>query len=184
MAGIFNKAVLTQRGLALLAKAGGGLCTITLTKAATGDGSYADGEDISQRTALKSQKQEFQINTVTVWDSTNVFVKWVATNYKSALDYLTTGYYIKEVGLFATDPDEGEILYAIATAVTDQWDYMPEYDNIAPAKITFDMLCKVDNAEDVTIEMPNRMYLYDEDTGDKYALGIKNGLMYYEEVEE
>ena len=40
MAGIFNKAVLTQKGLALLAKAGGGLCTIVLTKAATGDGSY------------------------------------------------------------------------------------------------------------------------------------------------
>lgn len=183
MAG-FNEAVLTTKGLALLAKAQGGLTTITLTKAATGDGSYSPGEDITQRTALKNQKQEFSLNTVTVQNETNVYVKFIITNYKSEHEYLTQGYYIKEIGIFATDPDEGEILYAIATAKENEWDYLPSYDSLLPSTITVDMMIEVTNADSVTIEMPNRMYLYDNNTGDKYELGIENGLMYYEEVTE
>ena len=41
MAGVFKEAVLTAKGIALLAKAQAGRCTIKLTKAATGDGSYS-----------------------------------------------------------------------------------------------------------------------------------------------
>lgn len=184
MAGVFHDAVLTTQGLALLAKAQAGLCSIQLTKAVTGDGAYSDGEDITSRTALKSQKQEFLLNTVTVQNETNVFVKFIITNYKSASEYLSQGYYVKEIGLYATDPDDGEILYAIAIAVTDQWDYMPSYNSLIPATITIDILTEVSNASSVTIETPNYTYLYDDSTGDKYVIGINNGLMYYEEVEE
>lgn len=179
MAGVFNNAVLTQKGIALLAKAQGGLCSIVLTKAATGDGSYTDGEDISQQTELKNKIQEFNLETVTVWDTNNVLVKFIITNYIDSSHILTTGYYVKELGIYATDPDEGTILYAIATAVTDQWDYMPAYDNLLPQKIIVDMLTKVVNADDVTVIMPNREYLYDEDNGDEYELGIKSGEVYY-----
>ena len=64
MAGVFKEAVLTAKGIALLAKAQAGRCTIKLTKAATGDGSYSDGEALTNRTALKSKKQEFALITV------------------------------------------------------------------------------------------------------------------------
>ena len=50
MAGVFKEAVLTAKGIALLAKAQAGRCTIKLTKAATGDGSYSDGEALTNRT--------------------------------------------------------------------------------------------------------------------------------------
>lgn len=184
MAGFFNEAVLTEKGIALLAKAQAGLCTITFTKAVTGNGDYAEGEDIAKRTALKNQKQEFSLNTVTVQNVSNVFVKFIITNFKSETDYLTEGYYVKEIGLYALDPDDGEVLYAIATAVTDEWDRMPAYNDLLPAKITIDMLTEVANADTVTIEAPNKMYMYDDTTGDKYVLGVENGLLYYEEVEE
>jgi len=184
MAGVFNEAVLTQKGIALLAKAQAELCTIALTKAVTGDGTYTEGEDISQRTALKSQKQDFSINTVMVQNVTNVFVKFIITNYKSESEYLTQGYYVREIGLYAQDPDEGEILYAIATAVSGHEDYLPSYNDLLPSTITIDMLTEVANADTVTIEAPNKMYLYDDTTGDKYVLGVENGLLYYEEVEE
>lgn len=183
MAGIFNEAVLTKKGIALLAKAQAGQCTIQLTKAVTGNGSYSDGEDIASRTKLKSQKQEFSLETVTVQNVSNVFVKFVITNRKSASDVLKEGYYVKEIGLCATDPDESEILYAIATAVTDQWDYMPSYNDLIPSTITVDILTEVANASEVIIEAPNYTYFYDEATGDKYVIGINNGLLYYEEVE-
>ena len=184
MAGVFNQAVLTNKGIALLAKAQAGRCTISLTKAATGDGSYADGEVITSRTELKSKKQEFLLETVTVQNQTNVYVKFIITNRKSDEEHLTQGYYVKEVGLYAIDPDEGEILYAIATAVNNQWDYMPSYNDLIPSTITINFLTEVANAENVIITTPNHTYFYDETTGDKYVIGINNGLLYYEEVNE
>lgn len=184
MAGVFNQAVLTKKGISLLAKAQAGRCTISLTKAVSGNGSYSSGEDLTNRTALKNQMQQFSINTVIVQNATNVYVKFIITNYKSASDYLRQGYYVKEIGLYATDPDEGEILYAIATAITDQWDYMPSYNNLLPSTITIEMLTEVANASTVEIEAPNKMYLYDDKTGEKYQLGVEDGLLYFEEVAE
>ena len=96
---------------------------------------------------------------------------------------LEHGYYVKEVGIFANDPDEGEILYAIAVAITDQWDYMPAYNNLLPSTITVNFLTEVSNASEVTIEAPNQYFLYDQVTGGKYTLGVENGLLYFEEVE-
>lgn len=183
MAGIFNEAVLTTKGIALLAKAQAGRCAIKLTKAETGSGSYARGEDLKARTALKSRMQTFPLNTVRTQNATNVYVKFIITN-KQEGGNLAQGYYVKEVGLFATDPDEGEILYAIATAVENQWDYMPSYNNLLPSTITLEFLTEVSNAANVTIVAPNETFLYDKATGDKYVLGIENGLMFYEEVEE
>jgi hypothetical protein len=110
-------------------------------------------------------------------------VKFIITN-KQDSGNLANGYYVKEVGIFATDPDEGEILYAIAIAVENQWDYMPAYNDLLPSTITVDFLAEVSNADEVTITAPNEMYLYDQATGDKYVLGVENGLMYFEEVEE
>lgn len=183
MAGVFNEAVLTTKGIALLAKAQAGTCTIAFTKAATGSGSYSSGETITSRTALKNQVQEFSLNTVKVQNSTNVYVKFIITNNPDS-GALTTGYYVTEVGLFATDPDEGEILYAIATAVTDQWDYMPSYNDLLATTITVEFLTEVANASEVTITSPNQTYLYDTTDGTKYVLGVSDGLLYYEEVDE
>jgi hypothetical protein len=182
MAGVFQESVLTAKGIALNAKAQAGKCTIKLTKAAAGDGSYSTGEDISKRTALKSVKQTFPLTTVTVQNKSNVFVKFVMTNKQDGGN-LANGYYVKEVGLYATDPDEGEILYAIAIGVENQWDYMPAYNDLLPSTITVDFLTEVTNAESVVIMAPNQMYLYDETTGTKFVLGVDNGLLYFEEAE-
>lgn len=183
MAGIFKESVLTKKGIALLAKAQAGRCTIKLTKAAAGDGSYTSGEDLTTRTALKSQKQTFPLTTTTVQNATNVFVKFIMSNHQDSGD-LKNGYYVKEIGIFATDPDEGEILYALAIAETDQWDYMPAFNDLLPSTITIDFLLEVSNATDVTIQMPNKQYAYDDTTGKKYVIGIDNGLIYFQEVAE
>lgn len=183
MAGVFKEAVLTTKGIALLAKAQAGQCTIALTRAESGCGSYEDGEDIQSQTALKETMQSFSLETVTVINDTNVCTKFIITNNPDS-GTLETGYYVKEIGIFATDPDEGEILYALAIAEEDKWDYMPAYNDLLPSTITVDFMIKVANASEVTITAPNRTYLYDETTGAKYILGIDDGLLYYEEVDE
>lgn len=182
MAGVFQRSALTEKGIALVAKATAGICTITMTKAATGDGSYTDGEELSVRTALKSQKQTFSLKTVAVHDSSHVFVQFVMTNNPTG-GSLQTGYHVREIGIYATDPDEGEILYAIAVASDETCDFMPAYDGMMASTIIVDFLAEVANASSVTITAPNQMYLYDEDTGIRYALGIKNGKVYYEEID-
>lgn len=157
----FNAAVLTAKGIALLAKAQAGQTNIEFTKAASGDGSYEAEESLLTVEALKAQRQEFPINKVSVVNDATVFVKFLITNQQEAGN-LSQGYYVKEVGIFATDPDEGEILYAIATAVENQWDYMPAYNGLLPAAITVEFFAEVSNAAEVTINSPGA-YLLVED---------------------
>ena len=102
---------------------------------------------------------------------------------------MQNGYYIKEVGIYAKDPDEGEILYAIAIANDNQWDYLPAYNDLLPSTIAINFLIEVSNADKVVIRMDaplqvSTVVLTDDITGKKYRLGISNGAFYYEEVEE
>lgn len=188
MAGVFKAAVLTKKGIALLAKAQTEGATIELVKAVTGDGSYSGSEDLTSRTSLKQQKQEFKLTSVRRQNETNVFVKFMITN-KQESGNLLSGYYIKEVGIYAKDPDEGEILYAIAIANENQWDYLPAYNDLLPSTISVNFLAEVSNADSVIIKMAapaqvNSLVLTDDDTGTKYRFGIKSGAFYYEEVDE
>ncbi len=112
----FNKAVLTKKGIALLAKAQAGQTGIQFTRAVSGNGSYGADETLTDKTALKDQRQEFPFDKLSVLNGTTVSARFTITN-EQASGNLTEGYHVKEVGLYATDPDEGEILYAIATAV-------------------------------------------------------------------
>lgn len=146
----FNAAVLTAGGIELNAKVQSGRCSIAFTKAATGDGNYEDGEVLITRTELKSKKQEFLISSLSVVNESTTVLRFIVTNHSNTED-LKHGYYIKEVGIYAEDPDKGEILYAIATAVENEWDYMPAYNNLLPSTNTMDFYTEVSNASDVII---------------------------------
>ena len=146
----FKEAVLTRKGIALLAKAQAEEKTIAFTRAVTGSGEYEEGEDLASRTELKNYQQEFAPTTIQRQNETNVYVRFSITNNPS-YGALTHGYYVTEIGLMANDPDEGEILYGIAIADEDKADYLPAYNNLLPAVIGVDFLIEVDNAESVTI---------------------------------
>ena len=182
MAGIFSCSALTEKGLALSAKVQSGLSSIAFTKAAAGDGAYSDDEDISQRTSLKQQRQTFPITSVGVRSPSSVAVRFIASNHQSQEHGgdLVRGYEIREIGIFARDPDEGEILYAIALGVEDHYDYMPAYDEQIPTEIAINYIAALANADSVTLEMPSGAFvLYDDATGERYILGIANGELYY-----
>lgn len=146
----FKQAVLTKKGLALLAKAQTDNTGITITKAVTGSGIYEDGEDVTTRTALKEQKQAFAPTTITRKNDTNVFIRFSITNNPSG-GALREGYYVREIGIMANDPDDGEILYALAVTEENKADYLPSYNELMPSVIGVDFLIEVDNSENVTI---------------------------------
>lgn len=149
---IWNPGKLTKDGKALLAKAQAGKCAIQITKAQSGSGSYTSGEDISQRTALKTVKQTFPISNKVINTDSALVLKITMEN-----STLTAGYDITEFGVFASDPDKGEILYSIATASTS--DYMPAYNGVVPSVINMSYYLEVANASTVTIKSAGALAL-------------------------
>lgn len=158
----FGASVLTQKGLNLIAKAQAGQAAIKFTKAAAGDGTYADGESLAGLTELKSKVQEMPINEVLVVNENTVYLKFVISNMTDYLQ-LDRGYYVKEIGIYAQDPDEGEILYAVAVAVNEQWDYMPAYNGLHAATILMEFYTEVCNASCVQIVSAQGIYALQED---------------------
>ena len=154
---IWNPSKLTNKGKALLAKAQAGRATIEITKAQTGAGTHVGNlEDV---VALKDPKQTFPISGKELKNDNTLVVNVAITN-KGADFTLQTGYDIREFGLFAKDPDVGEILYSIATAQTS--DYMPAYNDIIPSVINMSYYLEVANAASVTINSAGAIALQDD----------------------
>ena len=154
---IWNQSKLTTAGKALLAKAQAGQTSIQITKAQTGSGSYSSGENLEGRTALKTPKQTFPIQSKSISDADNTLILKIAITNKSETETLSTGYDITELGIFAKDPQKGEILYSIATASTS--DYMPAYNGVIPSVINLSYYLEVANAASVTINSAGALAL-------------------------
>lgn len=145
----WNPSKLTTKGKALIAKAQAGKCTIKITKAQTGSGQYSSGEATDTRTSLKTPVQTLSIHSKEIQNGSTLVLKIAITNKTSDAEYLESGYEIREFGIFAQDPDEGEILYSIATASVS--DYMPAYNGVIPSVISMSYYLEVANASSVTI---------------------------------
>lgn len=154
---IWNQSKLTKAGKALLAKAQAGQTSIQITKVQTGSGSYSSGENLEDRTALKTPKQTFPIQSKSISDADNTLILKIAITNKSETETLSTGYDITELGIFAKDPQKGEILYSIATASTS--DYMPAYNGVIPSVINLSYYLEVANAASVTINSAGALAL-------------------------
>ena len=96
--------VFTQEGLNLLAKAQTGT-PLNFTRIAVGDG-YLNGQDETKFTALIEEKMSLAITNCIVSGSGAATVEAVLSNAG-----LAAGFYWREIGIFAQDPQLGEILY-------------------------------------------------------------------------
>lgn len=95
--------------------------------------------------SLKDQRQVFGFSKREYVNDATSMLQVIVTNKG-----LQEGYYIKEIGVFAQDPDEGEILYSLSLAADGKWDYLPEYEWGA-AMIELEIDTAVSNAEKVVI---------------------------------
>lgn len=154
----FRKAVITQKGLALLQKTQMQNIKLEFSKIVSGSGSYTEDEVLDGATALKQQMQEFPFSSVDVVDPQTIKLVSVISN-----EGLQSAYYIREIGVYATDPDEGEILYSLAVAYPNKADYMTAYDGAAPVTIGLDTFQAVSNSENVTIRADTGAYASAED---------------------
>lgn len=143
---MFKSGIVTVRGEALEAKVSAGLTTMLFTKIAIGDGVYAG--DLRALTKLTSEKQRFGISSIEISDESTVRLRTVVNN-----NGIGVGYYIREMGVYAMDPDLGEILHSIIPGVDNKFDYQPSENEFDKATMTLDIFVKTVSAETTTIMM-------------------------------
>lgn len=105
----WDNAVLTRKGIALLAKLTSGH-TLYLSRAVTGAG-YVLPDVLKYQTGVTDEKQElsFAAQSYPSEGLCAVPVRLFNTG-------LSAGYTAKQIGIYATDPDEGDILFLISQA--------------------------------------------------------------------
>lgn len=145
---MFDRAVITAKGLALDAKIIAGKTNAVFTAIRLGNGTYNGTEDLNAATAMKSVKQTFGISSISIAESNTVRLRSVINNVG-----IKEGYYISEVGIYAQDPDAGEILYSIVLGIKNKMDYQPSESELEGATSTFDTYTVISNTEKATIRM-------------------------------
>lgn len=141
----FPKLILTNAGITLQTKVLGGV-PLQLTRIGMGDGEL-NGTPIAALTQLIHQTATVEINQGKIMGANTYQVAGFFSNQD-----ITTGFWWREVGVFAIDPDVGEVLYCYANA-GDAGDYIP---TAADQRIEKYIYCSitVSNASSVTIEIP------------------------------
>ena len=142
----FPKMTLTNAGQALQTKVLAG-ATLTFTRIALGDGQL-NGQPIAPLTALISQKATVEVDSVRVVNTTTA----QAAGFFSNVD-VSSGFWWRETGLFAQDPDAGEILYGYTNA-GDAGDYIPTVEDTRIEKYIYCSIA-VANADTVNITIPS-----------------------------
>lgn len=144
--GAFKSAVITKKGQALLAKVVAGTAKFNFTSIKTSEGVLSG--DLASKTGIGTVKQTADVASVIRQNDSNVKVSASFSNAN-----LTTGYYVRNIGLYATDPQEGEILYSISVAdeSTATADWVPPFNGIGVSSLMVDLVTAVSNASSVNI---------------------------------
>ena len=142
---VWNGTVTTQLGLNLIAKVIAGKTNLAFTKLQTSEGNYTSSNLVGM-TSLLNVKQEFNVSNVSVQNATTVLVKGIITNTG-----LSNQYNLNAIGLFATDPDLGEILFSVTTA--DTADIMPAKTNTNTTSLIVNILTSVTDSSKVTLTL-------------------------------
>lgn len=170
----WEKGVMTAKGNALLTKLHSGT-TLSLTRAVTGAGAVTSDE-IRNLTAIPDERQTLAFSTKSYPKDGQVAVPLKLTNSNVTEEYKMTC-----VGIYAMDPDEGEILYMAAkTAVNEEitvptpaenpsftyvWTFYVKYGQADSVTIT------VDPSASVTVEeMQAVLADHSEDTNNPHGV--------------
>lgn len=118
---IWENTVITDKGIALLTKLMEGN-TLAITRAVTGT-NYVVPALLREQTEIIDPQQTLTFRKITYPEEGKCCLPCWMTN-----DELETGYTAKQVGVYANDPDEGEVLFFIAQATRDTGTIVPSKD--------------------------------------------------------
>lgn len=140
----WTNAAVTEAGLALQAKLVDGQ-TLGFLRVAAGTGTV-DPSVLANQIALANEKQTLTFQPPNVLDGAKIKVPVMLNNIG-----LETGYMMQQLGFFADDPDNGEILYAI---VQDEvGDAVPSQTESPGFVIEWAFVFQYGNADSVTVTL-------------------------------
>lgn len=138
--------VVTRLGEELIAKLIARATTITFTEVQYCECDYSN-VDLKELTELSNVKQTSKISNTTRTSATTVQVRAAIDNLK-----LDDGYYIRTMGVIAEDGDGNRILFGVSIE-PDNPSYMPPFSGKTVSSITHTLNIKVDNSDQVKIEV-------------------------------
>lgn len=142
----YSKLVLTDDGQALMAKMIAGTGNIDFTKICSSSTQYTESQ-LQSLTVLTNVKQTTLVSKVTRTNEVAIKIEAAFSNVD-----ITTGYYMRTLGLYAVDPDKGEILYAACIETTNNC-YMPPYNGVTVSAAYIQLYTTVGNSESVSLEV-------------------------------
>lgn len=135
---------ITVKGRNLLAKIVAAKIPLTLSYIGLGDGLQEETEEVISL-ANEIMKKEIESCDYNEKEG-QYYIRRVFTN-----EELEEGFYIREVGIYGIDPDEGEILYAYTNAGETGVDYFAPGKGKVIVKEIIEMATKFGNAENITV---------------------------------
>ncbi|MEB4780843.1 tail fiber protein [Paenibacillus jamilae] len=156
----FDGIQITNRGRNLLAKAEAGQTKITYTRFSAGDGKLSGQMPVALK-ALINEKISFPVSRLKIQNE-NV----VVPGFEFSNQGVSSGFFFREVGLWATDPDLGEILYAYANS-GEGAEYIDAQNTSAVLKKLFNFELTVSNTAQVTVVVDDTIiYATPQDVAD------------------
>jgi hypothetical protein len=152
----FGGLIMTNKGRILQTKAQTGV-QLTFSRIALGDGSLS-GQSILELNQLINEKKSLSITKLKTQPDGKAVVGAVLSNQD-----ITTGFYFREIGVFAQDPDVGEILYCYGNAGATA-EYIPAGGGPDIIEKNIDIITIVGNASNVTAVI-NQSMVYETPEG-------------------
>ena len=140
----YSKLTLTEKGAALNAKMIAGQTGFSFSKVCASDQKYTE-EQLPTLTALSGIKQTSLVSKVTRSNNVTITIETAFTNTS-----LSAGYYMRTLGLYALDPTDGEVLYAVCVASDDNC-YMPPNNGVTSTGAYIKLIQTVGNADKVSM---------------------------------
>lgn len=147
----YSKFIITELGQQLIAKMLSGTGGIEFSRIVATEKKYNQSQ-LQSLTELTEITQSSSISQITMTNETSVKVEAGFSNID-----LKTGYYMNTLGLYANDPDEGEILYGV-TVETSGNCYMPPYNGLTVTGAIIELTTTVGNAENVSLNVDNGVF--------------------------
>lgn len=154
----FGGLLITNKGRALQAKAQTGV-ELHFNRIGVGDGNLG-GQSIPTLPGLISPKMSLTLNKLKTQSGGKAIVGAVLSNQD-----VITGFYFREIGVFAQDPDEGEILYCYGNSGSGA-EYIPATGGPDVVNKQLDVVTLIANASNVTASVASGLYALAEDVGD------------------
>lgn len=147
----YSKLVITNDGQALMAKMIAGSGNIDFTKICSSSTQYEENQ-LQGLTSLSNIKQTTLVSKVSRTNEVAIKIEAAFSNVD-----ISTGYYMRTLGLYAVDPDKGEILYAVCIETSNNC-YMPPYNGVTVSAAYIQLYTTVGNAESVSLEVSPGAY--------------------------